>query len=477
MSLKIFLRDALINALGLEPTACQVKMFDRLAEFISDKEYEDGIMLINGYAGTGKTSAISALVRLLKEHEQKYVLMAPTGRSAKVLSGYTGHSSYTVHKQIYRQKSLKDGIGSFVLDINRNKDTIFIVDEASLISSGTNETALFGSGNLLDDLVKYVRMSSGNRLILIGDSAQLPPVGEEISNALNPEYLKRYGEVMYVQLKSVVRQVQNSGILYNATLLRQMIENYTGTAFPNFEIEKFSDIERIRGDELIEKITGSFDKYSADETIILCRSNKRANRYNQGIRSKILYREERINRGDKLMVVKNCYQFSDQVEEIEFIANGDIAELIKISNYEERYGLNFAKAILSFPDYGNLELEARIILDTLESESASLNAEQQKALFEGVMEDYAHIKQKRKRVAAVREDAYYNALQIKYAHAITCHKSQGGQWKAVFIDNPFWKESVTKDDLKWLYTALTRATNKIYFINFGDNYFITKHKY
>jgi len=472
MALQSYLYDSLVKGLGFEPTPCQLSLFETLSDFISDSAFEDRILLVNGYAGTGKTSAIASLVALLKQFDKNFILMAPTGRAAKVLSGYTGCRSFTIHKQIYRQKSMKDGIGHFTLDLNKNRDTLFIVDEASLISSGLSDSALFGTGNLLDDLVHYMRMNSGNRLILVGDSAQLPPVGEEISNALNINYLQKYGDITHAILKSVVRQAGDSGILHNATLIRNIIESDSSARFPKFEIKNYKDIERITGGELIEKLSESYEKSSSDETLVLCRSNKRANRYNQGIRSKIMYREERLNRGDKLMIVKNCYQFLEDVEEIDFIANGDVAELIKISAYEERYGLNFARATLRFPDYNNVEIDARIILDTLESESASLSSEQQRALFNSVMEDYSHIKLKRKRIAAVREDIYFNALQIKHANAITCHKSQGGQWKNVFIDNPFWKDEISKDDLKWLYTAITRATDKVYFVNFDDRFFV-----
>lgn len=466
-----FLLEKMLAGLGFEPTDCQVSMFNALSGFILESENFEGVMLVNGYAGTGKTSAIASLVSVLKEFGRSLILMAPTGRAAKVLSGYTGCKASTIHKQIYRQRSLKDGIGQFTLDINKNRDTIFIVDEASLISSGAGDSALFGSGNLIDDLVKYVRSNSGNKLILVGDSAQLPPVGEEISNALNIDFLQRYGDVQYVLLKSVVRQAKSSGILHNATILRDIIESSKAT-YPNLVISGFEDIERISGADLIERLSLSYDKSGMDETLVLCRSNKRANRYNQGIRSKILYREERVNRGDKLMIVKNCYQFLEDIEEIDFIANGDVAELVKISGYEERYGLNFARATLRFPDYSNVEIDARIILDTLESESASLSSEQQRVLFNAVMEDYSHIKLKRKRINAVREDIYYNALQVKHANAITCHKSQGGQWKNVFIDNPFWRDDLTTEDLKWLYTALTRAVDKVFFVNFDDRFFV-----
>ncbi len=468
MSVTTFIYNKLVTGLGFEPTICQQNLFRTISTFIKDDLHD--ILLINGYAGTGKTSAVASLVSFLNQFGTKFILAAPTGRAAKVLSGYTGYTSLTVHKQIYRQKSMKDGVGQFVLDLNKNRETIFVVDEASLISSGSYESSLFGSGNLLDDLIKYIRSNSGNKLILIGDSAQLPPVGENISKALDYNHIESYGNTLYVTLKSVVRQAENSGILSNATMLREMIEA-DKCEFPKFEVNKFSDIERITGSELIEYLSDSYDRNGSDQTLVLCRSNKRANRYNSGIRQKILFRDEMLTRGDKLMIVKNCYQFLEDVDDIDFIANGDVAELVKISAYEERYGLNFAKALLRFPDYNDTEIEARVILNTLESETASLGSEQQRALFNAVMEDYSHVKIKRKRIATVREDIYYNALQIKYANAITCHKSQGGQWDTVFIDNPFWRDDITIEDLKWLYTAITRAVSKVYFVNFDDRFF------
>lgn len=469
MAVADYLFDKLNSGLGFEPTICQSSLFASLASFITDST-ENGLMLINGYAGTGKTSSLSSLVKVLKEFSRPFVLMAPTGRAAKVLWGYTGSKALTIHKQIYRQRSMKDGVGLFTLNVNKNKNTIFIVDEASLISSAYGDSSVFGSGRLLDDLVSYVRSNSGNKLILIGDSAQLPPVGEQISNALNLDYLKAYGSVEYSLLEEVVRQAKDSGILHNATIIREMIERGE-TGFPKLVIGGFEDIENINGTDLIETLTTSFDKWGIDESLVLCRSNKRANRYNQGIRAKILYREERINRGDKLMVVKNCYQFVEEVEDLDFIANGDVAELVNIGGYEERYGLSFAQATLKFADYNDVEIKAKIILDTLESETASLSSEQNRKFFSDVMEDYSHIANKRKRMAAVREDPFYNALQVKHANAITCHKSQGGQWKSIFIDNPFWKGDISTEDLKWLYTAITRAVDKVYFVNFDKRFF------
>ncbi|MFA6334410.1 MAG: AAA family ATPase [Bacteroidales bacterium] len=459
----------MISKLGFEPTSCQKNLFESLAQFVVEKDKHE-IMLVNGYAGTGKTSAIAALVATLKEFDQNVILMAPTGKAAKVLSNYTGTCAYTIHKQIYRQKSMSDGVGTFTLNVNHSKETIYIVDEASLLSNGNGELSSFGSGRLLDDLVAFVNSNENNKLLLMGDSAQLPPIGLTISEALDPGYLQQYGQVRFSQLKSVVRQAKESGILHNATILREMIED-GNIVFPKFELDGFDDVCRIGGGELLEELGNSFDKAGIDETLVLCRSNKLANRYNQGIRSKLLFREERLNKGDKLMVVKNCYQFIDDIEEMDFIANGDVAELMKISKYEERYGLNFAEATLRFADYNDLEIKAKIILDTLDSETASLGMEQQRRLFTEIMEDYSNIKSKRKRIAAVREDKYFNALQIKFASAITCHKSQGGQWRRVFIDNPFWSDQISIDDLKWLYTALTRAVEKVYLVNFNNKFF------
>ncbi len=471
MPLEDFLYSKLVKGLGFPPTSCQDNLFKVLSQFVVNQD--DEILLINGYAGTGKTSAIASLTASLKEFERNFILLAPTGRAAKVLTGYTGAKAFTIHKHIYRQKSAKDGFGIFTLNQNLNSDTIYIVDEASLISNGSKDTSIFGSGRLLEDLIQFIKGGKFNKLILLGDSAQLPPVGLAFSDALELKVLETYGTVKHSVLTTVVRQAEKSGILHNATILRKMISANLNK-FPQFELKDYNDIERIGGGELLDKISDAYDKFGSDETLVLCRSNKRANRYNQGIRAKILYREEQINKGDKVMVVKNCYQFLEEIEEIDFIANGDVAELLKISKYEERYGLNFAEALLRFGDYNDVEINAKVILDTLTSEGASLGMEEQKRLFTEVMEDYSHIKTKRKRIAAVKEDVYFNALQIKFAAAVTCHKSQGGQWKCVFIDNPFWSEEISVDDLKWIYTAITRATDKVYFVNFDNKFFKDK---
>ena len=474
-----FLYKAFISRLRYEPTSCQEELLHKVADFMSGDE--EDIMVVNGYAGTGKTTAISSVIAVMKEYKVKTVLLAPTGRAAKVLSGYSGQPAYTIHKHIYRQKSVGgDGFGQFSLAPNKDRDTLYVVDEVSLvgIDSGQQQsTSLFGSGNLLEDLITYVRAGAGCRLIMIGDAAQLPPIGLEASPALSQDYMKMMGGVCFAELTTVVRQQQESGILYNATLIRQLIgEMEYGPDMIDLqdlqlETAPFDDIERITGGELIEKISDAYADYDEDETVILCRSNRRAIKYNLGIRSTVQFKEERLVRGDKLMIVKNCYQFLEDIKDMDYIANGDIAKLIKISRYEERYGLHFAEARISFPDYDDQEIVAKVILDTLESESASLTYEQSNALYQGVNEDYSHITTKKKRYEAVREDKYYNALQLKYANAITCHKSQGGQWKCVFIDNAFWQEMLTVDDLKWLYTALTRAVEKVYLVNFKDEIF------
>ena len=457
--------------LGFEPTADQARLFDALEVFGGDAASD--IMLVAGYAGTGKTSAMAAFVKTLKQFNYKFVLLAPTGRAAKVLAGFTGFGAFTIHKHIYRQKSLSGGFGKFSLDMNRARNTFYIIDEASLITiDGSGGGNVFGSGDLLDDLINYVRSAPGNKMVFVGDRGQLPPVGMDASPALDVDFMRSaYGPVHTADLGQVLRQAAASGILHNATILRQM-EADGRIATPQLELDGFKDIARVTGGELIESMSDSIGRWGLDDVVVLTRSNRRANRYNMGIRASVLYREEQLTRGDKLMVVKNCYQFLEKMEDEDFfIANGDMARLIKVSKYEERYGLHFAQATLSFPDYDNLEVTAKIILDTLTSEAAALTAEQQQALFEGVWADYEDITVKKKRYDAVREDKYFNALQIKYATAITCHKSQGGGWPCVYIDNPFWGDEVTVDDIKWLYTAITRASEQVFLVNFADNCF------
>ena len=471
-----FLYDAFLGRMAHAPTACQTRMLKEMAEFCTS---DDGdIFVVNGYAGTGKTTAISVVIEALGGLKIPCILMAPTGRAAKVLSSYAGRPASTIHKHIYRQRNMgEDGFGSFSLAPNKAKDTLFVVDEVSLIGieSASGNGAVFGTGNLLEDLVRFVRSGDGCRLVLIGDAAQLPPVGLERSPALSEEFMAGFGGVRFTTLTTVVRQQQTSSILLNATMLRERIsEDVYGNEsvpLPELGLKAFGDVVRISGGELIETLSDAYGRYGEDEVVVLCRSNKRANRYNAGIRSQVQWKEERLVRGDKLMIVKNCYQFVEEIENMDYIANGDIAKLQKISRFEERYGLHFAEARLTFPDYGDAEIVAKVCLDTLESESAALTYEQQNQLYQEVSADYAHLSTKKKRYEAVREDLYFNALQLKYAEAITCHKSQGGQWKCVFVDNPFWQDELTLDDLKWLYTAMTRGVERVYLVNFKDECF------
>ena len=471
-----FLYHEFLRRLPYGPTPCQDALMRDIGAFLTS---DDGdILVVNGYAGTGKTTVLAAVVSAFTDLHTPCILMAPTGRSAKVLSSYTGRPASTVHKQIYRQKSHgNDGFGQFSLAPNKAKNTLFIVDEVSLIGIEAGErqsTAAFGSGNLLEDLILYLRSGVDCRMILVGDAAQLPPVGLDRSPALSEEYMGGVGGVRFSELRTVVRQQAESGILVNATHLRELIGEDCEIPLDELglTVKDSDDVQRLSGGELIETLTDAYARYGEDETIVLCRSNKRANRYNAGIRAQVQFREERLVRDDRLMIVKNCYHFAEDLEGTDYIANGDMCKLVRISHYEDRYGLHFADARLSFPDYQDQEIVAKVLLDTLEAESASLTYEQANALYQGVDADYAHITAKKKRYDAVREDPFFNALQLKYANAITCHKSQGGQWKCVFIDNPFWQDFLTPDDLKWLYTALTRAVEKVYLVNFKNELFI-----
>jgi ATP-dependent exoDNAse (exonuclease V) alpha subunit len=466
-----FLYSTFLGCFSYETTPCQDKLLRQIASFLTS---DDGdILVVNGYAGTGKTSALASVVNGLSSLKVPCVLLAPTGRSAKVLSGYCGKPASTIHKHIYRQKSFgADGMGQFSLAPNKAHHTLFIVDEVSLIGIATSDGGgAFGTGNLLADLVSFVRSGADCKLILVGDAAQLPPVGLDASPALSPEYMAGFGGVSFATLTTVVRQASDSGILVNATHLRVLLDSMEDPIeLSDLGLsDALPDVKRIGGGELLETLADAYDKYGTDEVAVLCRSNKRAVRYNAGIRAQVLYREEKLCRGDRLMVVKNNYR--DDLEGTDYIANGDIAELVRIRHYEERYGLHFADATLAFPDYGGQEVESKVLLDTLDSESPALTREQSQALWEGVSADYTHLSTKKKRYDAVRADAFYSALQLKYAHAITCHKAQGGQWECVFIDNPFWQDFLVPDDIKWLYTALTRGVRQVYLVNFPASLF------
>jgi exodeoxyribonuclease V len=458
--------------LSFTPTDCQLKLLNGLADFISSNA-SDEIFLIKGYAGTGKTAMINVLTQTLHSLKFKVVLLAPTGRAAKVMAGYTSFPAFTIHKIIYRQKSSSDDKGQFVIDKNFSSNTWFIVDEASMISNEGSDTSYFGSGKLLNDLLEYVYSGTNCRLVLAGDSAQLPPVGLSISPALDPEVFKHEGFVVrQFLLTQVVRQAANSGILTCATQIRKKIQSGKFSEFFTLNIDGFSDIERCSGAELVELITSCYSKYGLNETIIITRSNKRANLYNRGIRGSVFYRENEIERGDLLMVVKNNYFWIKENEDFNFIANGEFAEVISIYNYEEMYGFRFANVCLRFFDYEDLEIDCKIFLDVLSSETASLSSDQTKSLFDLVSEDYEDIKNKRVRWQKVRENPYYNALQVKYAYALTCHKAQGGQWQVVFLDHGYLLEEMIDYSFgRWLYTAFTRPVEKLYLVNFNKNFF------
>ncbi|OUN59343.1 ATP-dependent DNA helicase [Alistipes sp. An66] len=454
-----------------ETTPGQKKIIEKLSEYLSGDDFSR-IFVLNGYAGTGKTTLIAAVVGALKEEGIKPVLLAPTGRAAKVLARYAGEKALTIHKRIYRERTNADYESKFTLNPNPERGAVFIVDEASMLSDTTSGGAVFGSGSLLSDLVDYVRSGRGCRLILVGDSAQLPPVGSDFSPALDPSTLSAYGDVEYATLDEVVRQESESGILFNATLVRCMLENGL-CEIPHFDLN-YPDIEALEGGEFLEKLQDCYDRYGRDETIVITRSNRRANRYNEGIRRNVLYAEEEIESRDMLMIVKNNYYFPEHTENcpMNFIANGDIARLKRIRRFEEFYGFRFADAVVEFPDYEDTEIECKLLLDTLTSESPSLTREESTRLFYEVEKDYTEIRSKLKRFREIRENPHFNALQIKFSYAVTCHKAQGGQWRAVFVDRClFGEEPMTRDLLRWLYTALTRATERLYLVNFDKTFY------
>lgn len=452
-----------------KPTGEQEITIESFVNFLFSPE-TDAIFLLKGYAGTGKTTLISALVKTLDQLKQKCVLLAPTGRAAKVFSHYAGHPAYTIHRKIYRQRTFSNELDNFVMNANLHQHTLFIVDEASMIANEGLSGGMFGTGRLLDDLIHYVYAGQGCRLMLIGDTAQLPPVGEEESPALSASMLEGYGlEVTEHCLTQVVRQEQDSGILYNATSLRQYIAEEEYFSLPRIKADGFPDIRIISGGELIDTINECYDKAGMDETMIICRSNKRANLYNKGIRNTILYREDELNTGDLLMVAKNNYYWGADCKEMDFIANGDIAVVRRVRRTHEMYGFRFADVTLCFPDYNDLELDVKILLDTLHSDSPALTREESDRLFQAVQEDYGDITVKRERMKKIKEDTWYNALQVKYAYAVTCHKAQGGQWQRVFVDQGYMtEEMLTPDYYRWLYTAFTRATEVLYLVNWPE---------
>jgi len=453
------------------PTVGQKKIIESLSEWITNTDTER-IFILNGYAGTGKTTLIAAFVAVLEDMKIKPVLLAPTGRAAKVITQHSGRKALTIHKRIYRQRSAASYESRFDLNQNREKDACFIVDEASMIADYAEEGSLFGSGSLLDDLFDYVRSGTRCRIMFVGDSAQLPPVGHELSPALDPRKMASYGSVSYNTLDEVVRQESQSGILFNATMVRCMLESGI-YEIPMFDMS-YPDFKSLGGGEFLETVEDCYSRYGRDEVIVITRSNKRAGKYNEGIRGRVLYAEEEIDSGDMVMVVKNNYHYTERDTEskVDFIANGDVAQLKRIRRFRDLYGMRFAEAVLSFPDYDGYELECNVLLDTLRSDLPSLSREQTKKLFMAVEEDYKDIKSKAKRYNEVRENPFYNAMQLKFAYAVTCHKAQGGQWKAVFVDRLlFGEEKMTREFMRWLYTALSRATEQIYLVHFDERFF------
>ncbi|MDR3297018.1 MAG: AAA family ATPase [Prevotellaceae bacterium] len=460
--------------IGFAPTPDQQQLLERLGAFLVNPKTET-LFVLNGFAGTGKTTVVAALVRVLSELEQPVILLAPTGRAAKVMSYYSGHAAYTIHKKIYRQAKANDGFGQFALGFNQHANAVFVVDEASMIANSAADQSVFGSGRLLDDLVKYVRSGKDCRLMLVGDSAQLPPVGLSLSPALDPQWLDGYGEGEHCFLRNVVRQSEASGVLHNATRIREHIEA-GASGFPTLQLDGFADMQRISGADLIEALASAYSQHGTENVMTLTRSNKTANRYNAGIRAQILGKEDELVPGDRLMVVKNSYSWVEQNEElrkeVDFIANGDIIELRRVRRFREMYGYRFADATIVLPDYHDAELDCRLLLDTLSSESAALSAAQSKELFARVQEDYAHVTPAKQRYAAIKADPYFSALQVKHAYAITCHKAQGGQWPVVFIDHGYLTDDMVNIEfLRWLYTAFTRASEQLFLVNFDKRFF------
>jgi len=490
------LKYQILQQFGFVPTREQGQALDTFARFLTDND-PHAVMILRGSAGTGKTSLSGAIVRALKAVRQKVMLLAPTGRAAKVFSINSGCPAYTIHRRIYREKSFAGVDGQFNLNDNLFTDTLFMVDEASMISNLGLGGGNFGSGCLLDDLVHFVYQGRNDRLMLIGDKAQLPPVGEEESPALSAMMLEGYGLKVYeCDLNEVLRQSQESGILYNATVIRQMITHDAVTQLPLIRFQGFADIVMMPGSELVESLANSYYQVGQDETMVVTRSNKRANIYNNGIRNMVLDREDELSGGDMLMIVKNNYfwtekersevkseerrvknsnaeeasqhsTFSIQHSEIPpFLANGDRAKVLRVRRHVELYGFRFATLLLQFPDYDNYEITVTALLDTLQSDAPALTHDQQEKLFRGVEEDYQDVPLKADRMKAIRQDQYFNALQVKYAYAITCHKAQGGQWEHVYVDQGYMTDDMlTPDYIHWLYTAFTRARSKLFLVN------------
>ncbi len=452
------------------PTEDQFSALKTLTDFLLSTE-SDTLLLLKGYAGTGKTSLVGALVKTLTELKQKTFLLAPTGRAAKVFSNYSGQKAFTIHKKIYRQKAFSNEPTGFMPADNLHKDTLFIVDEASMISNDGLDSISFGTGRLLDDLIQYVYSGENCRLILMGDVAQLPPVMQTESPALNSEILRGYNlQVQEIVLTQVVRQSGDSGILLNATRLRDALRNNEVEIYPKLHLKGFTDFRKINGDELIEEISAAYSRDGIEDTMIITRSNKRATIYNNGIRNRILYREEELSSGDRLMVAKNNYFWTNDCKEMDFIANGEIIQVVRVKRTTELYGFRFADVTVRFQDY-DLELDIKILLDTLQTDSPALPKELNDKLFYTILEDYDDIPTKAGKMKKMKADPHYNVVQVKYAYAITCHKAQGGQWMNVFLDIGYMTEEMLGEDFyRWLYTAFTRATHRLYLVNLPDEF-------
>jgi ATP-dependent exoDNAse (exonuclease V) alpha subunit len=456
-----------------QPTVKQNLFFQKIADFLVASS-NDEIFVLKGYAGTGKTTIISTVINHLEAINMKCVLLAPTGRAAKVISNYSGKPAYTIHKRIYFPKKSKSGGVSFTLQQNKFKDTIFIVDESSMISDTSQDSKLYENGSLLDDLFFYVEAGKNCKLLLVGDTAQLPPVNMTISPALDINTLSLHYQknVQHIELDEVMRQAETSGILYNATQLRELLDSHFIDTF-QFNLSGFKDIVRLQdGYDIQDAIQGAYDNYGLEDTVFIVRSNKRANQYNQQIRTSILSKENELSTGDYLMVIKNNYFWLKEESEAGFIANGDIIEILEIRKIQELYGFKFATVKIRMVDYPNqAPFDTILMLDTISSESPSLTYEQSNQLYQEVLLDYEDERQQYKKLQKVKENEYFNALQVKFSYAITCHKSQGGQWKTVFVEQPYLPDGIDVDYVRWLYTAITRAQEKLYLIGFKDEYF------
>jgi exodeoxyribonuclease V len=469
--LKDFVYTLFENNLIFNPTETQKKALDKIADFICSDQAD--VFLLTGYAGTGKTTIISTITKSLKTLKIKTLLLAPTGRAAKVISSYSNERATTIHKKIFKLNSLSTSNKKFLLNDNLHSNTLFIIDEASLIADNYSDNNIFGSGRLLEDVFTYIQSGKNCKLLLIGDLAQLPPIGTNISPALDFDYLSRYTQKNCISssLTDVVRQSHNSGILYNATTFRNLISENIPT-MPKIKTTDFTDILQVGGADLIECISTSYDTVGIENTIIITRSNKRANKFNEGIRRSVLWQEEQISIGDQLMIVKNNYFGLDEFDNIDFIANGDSAKITRIKKYEHIHNLEFANVSILLNDYNDIEIDTKIIINTLNSETPALSQDQNNDLYNSVAMDYADIQNKKERYEKIKSDPYFNALQVKFAYAITCHKAQGGQWEHVYIDHGYLPDDILDvETIKWLYTAITRAKSKVFLVNFKKDFF------